>query len=151
MLFFGGSNIPWAEAATYPAAFPYMMFAGAILLGLLGWDTTRAKRRIHTKGNFIFAGILAVFAGVCVLLGGLFISFDVQNAVPWLATLAGVLVQVAVLAVKFAFFFWLFIWVRFTVPRFRYDQLMNLGWKVLIPLGLVNLALTSVLVLVGWL
>jgi NADH-quinone oxidoreductase subunit H len=151
VLFFGGSNLPWADAATYPAAFPYVMFGGAVLLGLLGWDTTRPKRRTHTKGNFIFAGILACMAGLFALLGGLFITMDVQTTTPWLATLAGVVVQVAVLVVKFAALFWLFIWVRWTVPRFRYDQLMNLGWKVLIPLALLNIALTSVLVLVGWL
>jgi NADH-quinone oxidoreductase subunit H len=41
------------------------------------------------------------------------------------------------------FFAWVFIWVRWTVPRFRYDQLMNLGWKVMLPLGLANLVVTA--------
>ncbi len=44
---------------------------------------------------------------------------------------------------KVAFFLWLFVWVRWTVPRFRYDQLMNLGWKSLIPLALLNLFITA--------
>ena len=39
----------------------------------------------------------------------------------------------------------LFLWIRATLPRYRYDQLMRLGWKVLIPLALVNLAVSAVL------
>jgi NADH-quinone oxidoreductase subunit H len=42
-------------------------------------------------------------------------------------------------------FLYLFIWIRATLPRYRYDQLMRLGWKVLIPLGIVNLVVTAVL------
>jgi len=44
---------------------------------------------------------------------------------------------------KVSFFLWLFVWVRWTVPRFRYDQVMGLGWKSLIPLALVNLFVTA--------
>jgi len=46
---------------------------------------------------------------------------------------------------KIFFFIFFFMWVRWTLPRFRYDQLMNLGWKVLIPLSIFNVALTGTL------
>jgi NADH-quinone oxidoreductase subunit H len=48
---------------------------------------------------------------------------------------------------KILFFLFLFIWVRWTIPRFRYDQLMDLGWKKLIPLALANMLITAVVIL----
>jgi NADH-quinone oxidoreductase subunit H len=48
------------------------------------------------------------------------------------------------LAAKIAFFMFLFLWVRATFPRFRYDQIMRLGWKVFIPITLIWIALTGV-------
>lgn len=57
------------------------------------------------------------------------------------------------LFLKAAFFIFVFMWVRWTIPRFRYDQLMHLGWKVMIPLALINMLLTAIVVLVrenGW-
>jgi NADH-quinone oxidoreductase subunit H len=50
-----------------------------------------------------------------------------------------VLLSVAAFAAKLLFFCWVFIWVRWTLPRFRYDQLMFLGWKVMLPMSLANL------------
>ncbi len=44
-----------------------------------------------------------------------------------------------------------FVWIRWTFPRFRYDQLMRLGWKVLLPLSILNLILVAAMTLAGWL
>jgi NADH-quinone oxidoreductase subunit H len=52
--------------------------------------------------------------------------------------------QVLSFVVKVFFFMWVFVWVRWTLPRFRYDQLMNLGWKILLPLGIINFIATLV-------
>lgn len=49
-----------------------------------------------------------------------------------------------VLIGKVAFFCFVFVWIRWTIPRFRYDQLMSIGWKILLPVGLGNIALTFV-------
>lgn len=57
------------------------------------------------------------------------------------------LLGVIVLFGKICFFLFFFMWVRWTVPRFRYDQLMKLGWKILIPLALVNMLVTGGVVL----
>jgi NADH-quinone oxidoreductase subunit H len=53
----------------------------------------------------------------------------------------------AVIMAKISFFLFVFLWIRWTIPRFRYDQLMNLGWKKLIPLALVNMLITAAVIL----
>ena len=45
---------------------------------------------------------------------------------------------------KVSFFIWVFMWIRFTFPRYRYDQLMTIGWKVLLPLSLANILITGI-------
>ncbi len=45
---------------------------------------------------------------------------------------------------KVGFFIWVFMWLRFTFPRYRYDQLMTIGWKVLLPLSLANILITGI-------
>jgi NADH-quinone oxidoreductase subunit H len=56
------------------------------------------------------------------------------------------ILQILSFVVKVGFFMILYVWVRWTLPRFRYDQLMNLGWKRLFPLALINLFITGALV-----
>ena len=57
------------------------------------------------------------------------------------------LIGVAVMFSKILFFIFFFMWVRWTIARFRYDQLMNLGWKSLIPLSIGNVLVTGVFIL----
>lgn len=59
-----------------------------------------------------------------------------------------VVLQVLAFMVKVAFMLFVFQWVRWSVPRFRYDQLMNLGWKVMLPIAIVNLVVTAFIVLI---
>jgi len=57
------------------------------------------------------------------------------------------IIGVFVFFLKIIGFIFFFMWIRWTLPRFRYDQLMNLGWKMLIPLALANIALTGVFII----
>jgi NADH-quinone oxidoreductase subunit H len=52
------------------------------------------------------------------------------------------------LIIKIAFLLFLFIWLRATLPRLRYDQLMRFGWKVLLPIATANLIVTAIIVAV---
>ncbi|MBZ0203796.1 MAG: NADH-quinone oxidoreductase subunit NuoH [Ignavibacteria bacterium] len=56
------------------------------------------------------------------------------------------ILQVLVFCSKVAFLVFFFIWVRWSIPRFRYDQLMNLGWKVMLPLSILNIIVTAIVV-----
>ena len=58
-----------------------------------------------------------------------------------LAQFASFLLKIIILAI-------FFIWVRWSIPRFRYDQLMNLGWKIMLPLSLLNIVVTGIILLI---
>ncbi|NHM03221.1 NADH-quinone oxidoreductase subunit NuoH [Flavobacterium celericrescens] len=87
---------------------------------------------------FISATILSV-----VFLGGYNypgMEWAEQN---WGVNIANI-IAIAVLFAKICFFIFFYMWIRWTIPRFRYDQLMNLGWKILIPLAVLNIILTGI-------
>ncbi len=65
-------------------------------------------------------------------------------AVHWAAVLV---LRIAAFIGKVVFFAWFYVWVRWTIPRFRYDQVMRLGWKVMLPLALFNIFLTGAILL----
>jgi NADH-quinone oxidoreductase subunit H len=73
-----------------------------------------------------------------------FMSADNTGAVSGLLVLLSALIFIA----KVMFFLFFFIWVRWTLPRFRYDQLMSLGWKLLLPLAIAYIIIIATLVLV---
>ena len=64
----------------------------------------------------------------------------------WGENIAGILSIVAMLS-KVILGIIIFMWIRWTIPRFRYDQLMHLGWKALIPLALANLVITAAVII----
>jgi NADH-quinone oxidoreductase subunit H len=80
---------------------------------------------------------------VTLFLGGWQLPYVESLGLPalWLS-----IVQILTFVVKVGVVLFFFMWIRWTIPRFRYDQLMNLGWKVMLPLALLNLAVTG-----GWL
>src|SRR5256712_9194295 len=59
-------------------------------------------------------------------------------------------VSILIFMVKVAFFLFLFIWLRATLPRIRYDRLMRLGWQLLLPLAVLNVVITAIVVALGW-
>jgi NADH-quinone oxidoreductase subunit H len=99
-------------------------------------------------GFYLFAEYINMFVSSAIMaslyFGGYNYPFMHLISNPNLAALIGVVAFFT----KILLFIFFFIWVRWTVPRFRYDQLMKLGWKVLIPLAIVNIALTGAGILI---
>ena len=78
-----------------------------------------------------------------IFLGGWSIPFDASNLGIMEGSIWLALIHFAVFAIKVLFIIFFFIWIRWSIPRFRYDQLMNLGWKFLLPLSLLNAVITA--------
>ncbi|CAN5567917.1 NADH-quinone oxidoreductase subunit NuoH [soil metagenome] len=92
-----------------------------------------------------YAGVVIGSAMITTLyLGGWQVPYLQDLHLP---EMAQALIQVGAFCLKTAFFVFFFVWIRWTLPRFRYDQLMNLGWKVMLPLALANLILTGLVLL----
>jgi NADH-quinone oxidoreductase subunit H len=110
------------------------------------------------KFGFFFVGEYAnMTVGACVMtllfLGGwnppgwTWIELSAMWGLPWLATgIPGAFIAVATFALKTFFFLFVFIWVRWTVPRFRYDQVMRIGWCNLLPLAIFNLVACAIVI-----
>ncbi|HJW27692.1 MAG TPA: NADH-quinone oxidoreductase subunit NuoH [Saprospiraceae bacterium] len=106
-----------------------------------GYHTEYSSMKL---GLFLFAEYINMFISsaiiACLFFGGYhFPGIDSLHLSPNWASI----VSIMVLFAKIFFFIFLFMWVRWTVPRFRYDQLMRLGWKVLIPLSILNVLVTG--------
>lgn len=106
-------------------------------------------------GFYLFAEYINMFISGAIMstlfFGGYDIPFINEATNTWAHNHANLIAIFGFLSLmgKTFFFIFLFMWVRWTIPRFRYDQLMNLGWKSLIPLALVNMLVTAVFILLN--
>lgn len=106
-----------------------------------GYHTEYSSMKL---GFYLFAEYINMFISSAVMatlyFGGYNFPFQHELGLSG-NTLA--IVQTVVLFGKISIFIFVFMWIRWTLPRFRYDQLMNLGWKVLLPLAIANIFITG--------
>jgi NADH-quinone oxidoreductase subunit H len=101
-------------------------------------------------GFYLFAEYANMFVSSTLLAVMFFggynypgMSWAVEN---WGVNIANIIGMLA-LFIKLCGFIFFYMWVRWTIPRFRYDQLMHLGWRILIPLAIINIMITGVVLL----
>jgi len=96
----------------------------------------------------VLSGVVAAlfFGGYHLPFGGEWVATQLRDYPLVYATLLGTF-----FFAKIAICMAVYVWIRWTFPRFRYDQLMRLGWKVLLPLSILNLILVAAMTLAGWL
>ena len=166
-LFLGGYSVPFVTTETMQA---HMGGSLAILCGVLAflalaflhmiyrYSAKLAKRAQSNRLEILqeyklykmiawLAAVVFIALGVCAWLFYNPANFVVNGfAVGSLATAVGTaLIHLLVLVVKSVFFCWVWIWVRWTLPRFRYDHVMHLGWKIILNIALLNLVVTAVI------
>ncbi len=108
-----------------------------------GYHTEYSSMKL---GLFLFAEYINMFISSAMIASLYFGGYNF----PGLEYLSTVLpnnvvsfISVGALFTKIFFFIFVFMWVRWTIPRFRYDQLMRLGWQVLLPLSIINMLVTG--------
>ena len=110
-----------------------------------GYHTEYSSMKL---GFYLFAEYINMFISSVIMATLFFGGYDMPfvneaNFSPNIAALIGI----TALMFKVCCFIFLFMWVRWTIPRFRYDQLMHLGWRILIPLALFNMLVTGAAIL----
>jgi NADH-quinone oxidoreductase subunit H len=111
-----------------------------------GYHTEYSSMKL---GFYLFAEYINMFISSAVMATLYWGGYNYPG-MDWVAAhvgpVAAPLIGTGVLFAKIFLFIFFFMWVRWTIPRFRYDQLMDLGWKTLIPLAIVNIVLTGIFI-----
>jgi NADH-quinone oxidoreductase subunit H len=101
-------------------------------------------------GFYLFAEYANMFISATIISVLFFGGYNYPG-MQWMVDNVGIntanILGIAVLFAKICFWIFFYMWVRWTIPRFRYDQLMNLGWKILIPLSIINIMITGAVIL----
>lgn len=157
ILFFGGYQIPWLDTNALrenikEIALVIMIITPMVLYVFYKWvirntagvNPCSIKYQNCERSVAVWL-IVFVFLLVEALFGWLLYSGFGGNS----AQITAAILQIATFLIKLLVINFLFIWIRWTLPRFRYDQLQKLGWYVLLPLALLNIFITGFVVVLG--
>jgi len=152
------SGLMW-NAFIQPIGFFTFLISAFAETNRLPFDLPEAEPELvggfHTEySSMKFAGFfLAEYANMIIAAAFIVTLYLGGWQIPFIETIGlsetlVTILQVASFFVKMGLLLFFFIWVRWSIPRFRYDQLMNYGWKVMFPLSLINIIWVAVLIMV---
>lgn len=158
-LFLGGYAIPFVSAETMHAhmggtlagAFGVVAFLALAFLHMLYRYSRKLAASKQSNKNVILQEyklykIVAWVATAVFVVGGVCAWTFYTPAVPSvISAIIIAIIHLLVLLAKSLIFCWVWIWVRWTLPRFRYDHVMHLGWKIILNIALLNLVVTAVI------
>lgn len=107
-----------------------------------GYHTEYSSMKL---GLFLFAEYVAMFVSAAIMAVLFFGGYNFPGMDYFSGNTLAIL-SICAFSIKIFLFIFVFMWIRWTIPRFRFDQLMHLGWKVLIPIALVNMLATGLIV-----
>lgn len=153
-LFLGGYHLPYLNTGVLKSNMPLVLSFIVIALPVVSYLFAKwigKNNHWKEKGNIrnreskiLIQGILVINVGIIFLLGIFLREGLGEDGV----NIATAIIQIATFAIKLLLMNFVFVWVRWTLPRFRYDQLQDLGWKVLMPLAIANILVTATIVVV---
>ena len=153
-LFFGGYHLPYMNTPYLQNHIQMVLVAIMLFIPLVSFLFIRWIKKnnrfslqedIRNKESavlikMVIVSTIAMVVGLGVLL---FLGLH-QNT----TNITVAIIQIATFAIKLLAMNFVFVWVRWTLPRFRYDQLQDLGWRVLMPLAIANIVITAFVVVV---
>ena len=157
-LFLGGYSVPFVSTEVLKAnsAQAFAIICGVFVLGILAFlhlmhryanwykNSEASDKAMRLKEWGLYKAVGWVSVPVLVVLGVVSIIFaDYINAGGFASAAIAAGIQVLTLLFKMSIFCWLWVWFRWTLPRFRYDHVMHLGWVILLNVALANLVVTA--------
>jgi len=151
-LFLGGYQVPWLDTAALQSNINYVIFAILIILPVKLYFLTKWMNKNYNwldendsrqkeKNILIKAFWIIVISIMAILIAFLAAGLGENGT-----NIAVTVIQIGTFLAKFFLMAFVYIWVRWTLLRIRYDQLQMLGWKVLIPLSILNIVITAIFV-----
>jgi len=153
-LFFGGYQIPWLNTETMKENIDLVIIGIMVILPVASlffakwikknnkWADENDAR--NKEANWLIKALVVINILLLVVFGFFLLNELGINGV----NIVVAFIQVATFAIKLLLMNFVFILVRWTLPRFRYDQLQNLGWKILLPIAIANIFFTGIFVVV---